>query len=120
MSRTVYPPIQHRNRILFEEDSAHSQPFYIWLYSKSNEQYLTDISQETPKACRNFIALALEGYYDGVIFHRVVPGFLAQTGDRTGTGNGGESFYGGTSLIHETSYQSSSSNYAHLRPLKYP
>lgn len=34
------------------------------------------------------------GYYDGVIFHRVVPGFLVQTGDRTGTGGGGESFYG--------------------------
>ncbi|KAH7885723.1 cyclophilin-like domain-containing protein [Phlebopus sp. FC_14] len=34
------------------------------------------------------------GYYDGVIFHRIVPGFLVQTGDRTGTGAGGESFYG--------------------------
>ncbi|KAG9309912.1 cyclophilin-like protein [Chiua virens] len=51
-------------------------------------------SRETPKACRNFIALALEGYYDGIIFHRVVPGFLVQTGDRTGTGAGGESVYG--------------------------
>ncbi|KAF8141886.1 cyclophilin-like domain-containing protein [Boletus edulis] len=51
-------------------------------------------SKETPKACRNFIALALEGYYDGVIFHRVVPAFLVQTGDRTNTGAGGESFYG--------------------------
>ncbi|TEB33120.1 cyclophilin-like protein [Coprinellus micaceus] len=51
-------------------------------------------SKETPKTCRNFIALAMEGYYDGVIFHRIVPGFLVQTGDRTGTGNGGESFYG--------------------------
>ncbi|KAI0080222.1 cyclophilin-like protein [Panus rudis PR-1116 ss-1] len=51
-------------------------------------------SKETPKTCRNFIALAMEGYYDGVIFHRVVPGFLVQTGDRTGTGGGGESFYG--------------------------
>ncbi|GJJ11376.1 hypothetical protein Clacol_005608 [Clathrus columnatus] len=49
---------------------------------------------ETPKACRNFIALALEGYYDNVIFHRVISNFLVQTGDRTGTGNGGESFYG--------------------------
>ncbi|KAF8622497.1 hypothetical protein AX15_006945, partial [Amanita polypyramis BW_CC] len=49
---------------------------------------------ETPKTCRNFLALAMEGYYDGVIFHRVVPGFLVQTGDRTGTGAGGESFYG--------------------------
>ncbi|KAM5532815.1 hypothetical protein V8D89_013534 [Ganoderma adspersum] len=51
-------------------------------------------SKETPKACRNFIALAMEGYYDGVIFHRVVPDFLVQTGDRTGTGGGGESFFG--------------------------
>ncbi|KAF8815166.1 cyclophilin-like protein [Phlegmacium glaucopus] len=51
-------------------------------------------SKETPKACRNFLALAMEGYYDGVIFHRVVPGFLVQTGDKTGTGAGGESFYG--------------------------
>lgn len=51
-------------------------------------------AKETPKTCRNFLALAMEGYYDGVIFHRVVPGFLVQTGDRTGTGAGGESFYG--------------------------
>ncbi|ETW79169.1 hypothetical protein HETIRDRAFT_441233 [Heterobasidion irregulare TC 32-1] len=51
-------------------------------------------AKETPKACRNFLALAMEGYYDGVIFHRVVPDFLVQTGDRTGTGGGGESFYG--------------------------
>ncbi|TFK51959.1 cyclophilin-like protein [Heliocybe sulcata] len=51
-------------------------------------------SREAPKACRSFIALAMEGYYDGVIFHRVVPDFLVQTGDRTGTGGGGESFFG--------------------------
>ncbi|KXN81247.1 Peptidyl-prolyl isomerase CWC27 [Leucoagaricus sp. SymC.cos] len=51
-------------------------------------------SKETPRACRNFLALAMEGYYDNVIFHRIVPGFLVQTGDKTGTGAGGESFYG--------------------------
>jgi len=51
-------------------------------------------SKEAPKTCRNFIALAMEGYYDGVIFHRVVPDFLVQTGDKTGTGSGGESFFG--------------------------
>lgn len=34
------------------------------------------------------------GYYDGVIFHRIVPGFIAQTGDPSGTGMGGESYYG--------------------------
>lgn len=36
----------------------------------------------------------VKGYYDGVIFHRIVPGFIIQTGDPTGTGQGGESFYG--------------------------
>lgn len=51
-------------------------------------------SKEAPKSCRNFLALAMEGYYDGVIFHRVIPNFLVQTGDKTGTGGGGESFYG--------------------------
>lgn len=51
-------------------------------------------SKEAPKACRNFIQLCLEGYYDGLIFHRVVKGFIAQTGDPTGTGMGGESIYG--------------------------
>ncbi|GHJ87261.1 hypothetical protein NliqN6_3663 [Naganishia liquefaciens] len=50
--------------------------------------------KETPKACRNFFALVMEGYYDDVIFHRVVPGFIAQTGDPSGTGMGGESYYG--------------------------
>ena len=46
-------------------------------------------SKEAPKACRNFIQLALEGYYDRTTFHRVIPGFMAQGGDPTGTGMGG-------------------------------
>ncbi|XP_071799833.1 spliceosome-associated protein CWC27 homolog [Asterias amurensis] len=51
-------------------------------------------SKEAPKACRNFIQLCLEGYYDGTIFHRIIKGFMAQGGDPTGTGEGGESSYG--------------------------
>ncbi|XP_072272461.1 spliceosome-associated protein CWC27 homolog isoform X2 [Pyxicephalus adspersus] len=51
-------------------------------------------SKETPKACRNFVQLCLEGYYDNTIFHRVVPDFIVQGGDPTGTGTGGESIYG--------------------------
>ncbi|GAB6029003.1 Peptidyl-prolyl isomerase cwc27, variant 2 [Chamberlinius hualienensis] len=51
-------------------------------------------SKETPKACRNFIQLCMDGYYNGTIFHRVIRGFIAQGGDPTGTGMGGESIYG--------------------------
>lgn len=51
-------------------------------------------SKEAPKACRNFIQLCMEGYYDNTIFHRVVKDFIAQGGDPTGTGQGGESIYG--------------------------
>jgi cyclophilin family peptidyl-prolyl cis-trans isomerase len=41
----------------------------------------------------NFIFLANEGWYDGVTFHRVLPGFVAQTGDPTGTGSGGPGYF---------------------------
>lgn len=51
-------------------------------------------TKEAPKACRNFIQLCMEGYYNGTIFHRVVKGFIVQGGDPTGTGQGGESIYG--------------------------
>lgn len=50
-------------------------------------------AKETPKACRNFIQLCIEGYYDNTIFHRIIKGFIAQGGDPTGTGEGGESIY---------------------------
>ncbi len=49
-----------------------------------------------PKTCENFATLAKKGYYDGVIFHRVIKEFMIQGGDPTGTGCGGESCWGGT------------------------
>lgn len=51
-------------------------------------------AKQAPKACRNFIQLCLEGYYDNTVFHRVIKKFIAQGGDPTGTGQGGESSYG--------------------------
>jgi peptidylprolyl isomerase len=47
-----------------------------------------------PKACRNFAGLVEKGYYDGIVFHRVIPQFMIQGGDPTGTGRGGESLWG--------------------------
>jgi len=51
-------------------------------------------SKEAPKACRNFVQLCMEGYYNNLTFHRIVKDFMIQGGDPTGTGEGGESIYG--------------------------
>jgi peptidyl-prolyl cis-trans isomerase-like 1 len=65
-------------------------------------------AKETPKTVENFAGLAGKGYYNGVIFHRVIDNFMIQGGDPTGTGRGGDSFWGGkfadeivTSLKHD-------------------
>jgi len=47
---------------------------------------------EAPKTVENFVTLAGKGFYDGIIFHRVIPGFMIQTGDPTGTGAGGPGY----------------------------
>lgn len=47
-----------------------------------------------PKTCENFVAHIKNGYYNGVIFHRVIKDFMIQSGDPTGTGMGGESIWG--------------------------
>jgi len=49
-------------------------------------------ADKAPKTVNNFVFLARQGYYDDVTFHRVIPDFMAQTGDRTGTGSGGPGY----------------------------
>ncbi len=49
-------------------------------------------AKDVPKTVNNFVFLAREGFYDGVAFHRVIPGFMAQGGDPPGTGSGGPGY----------------------------
>ena len=48
--------------------------------------------EDAPKTVENFTKLARDGFYDGVIFHRVIPDFMIQGGDPTGTGSGGPGY----------------------------
>jgi cyclophilin family peptidyl-prolyl cis-trans isomerase len=73
------------------------------------EFYRTD----APKTVENFVQLAKQKYFDGIIIHRIVPGFVIQGGDPTGTGSGGKSIYGAkfedeinkTSELYKTGYK---------------
>ncbi|HET7143184.1 MAG TPA: peptidylprolyl isomerase [Anaerolineales bacterium] len=62
-------------------------------------------ADKTPKTVNNFVFLAREGYYDNVIFHRVIDNFMVQGGDPTGTGRGGPGYKFGdefdSSLKHD-------------------
>jgi peptidyl-prolyl cis-trans isomerase B (cyclophilin B) len=63
--------------------------------------------QHAPVTVNSFVFLAREGFYDGVTFHRVIPNFVIQGGDPTGTGTGGPGYrfpdeFQGNPLTHET------------------
>ncbi|KAM3078055.1 Peptidyl-prolyl isomerase cwc27 [Clarireedia jacksonii] len=71
------------------------------LHTTSGDISLELWAQQVPLACRNFLQHCLDGYYDNTIFHRLVPGFILQGGDPTGTGSGGESIYDGGAFAEE-------------------
>jgi len=57
---------------------------------------ITLFSEKAPKTVENFVGLVKKGYYNNLIFHRVIKNFMIQGGDPTGTGRGGSSLWGGT------------------------
>jgi cyclophilin family peptidyl-prolyl cis-trans isomerase len=82
------------------------------------------LEDEAPKTTENFRLLAEKGYYDGVIFHRVIKGFMIQGGDPTGTGRGGASAWGGrfndeinrTSPVYQRGYKAGTVAMANAGP----
>ncbi|CAD0090852.1 unnamed protein product [Aureobasidium vineae] len=63
----------------------------VLLNTTSGDLVVEIFAKQVPLASRNFLQHCLNGYYDGTIFHRLVPGFIIQGGDPTGTGSGGVS-----------------------------
>lgn len=64
----------------------------VFELEKGDEFEVELYADKVPRVVNNFVFLALEGFYDGVTFHRVLEGFMAQTGDPTGTGTGGPGY----------------------------
>ncbi len=62
------------------------------LHTNHGDIELSFLADRSPNTVNNFVFLAREGFYDSVIFHRVVPGFVIQGGDPTGTGRGGPGY----------------------------
>jgi peptidyl-prolyl cis-trans isomerase B (cyclophilin B) len=67
----------------------------IKMTTNHGEIWLKLFPSETPKTAENFVGLSERGFYNGLIFHRVIPSFMIQGGDPLGTGTGGESIWGG-------------------------
>jgi peptidylprolyl isomerase domain and WD repeat-containing protein 1 len=63
------------------------------IHTTLGDMHLRLFPQQAPKAVENFIGHARSGYYDGVLFHRVIPKFMIQTGDPLGDGTGGTSIW---------------------------
>lgn len=75
-------------------DLANAKGPQVTLETSMGTILLQLFPEQAPKTVENFVTHAKAGYYDGLTFHRVIPNFMIQGGDPTGTGMGGESIWG--------------------------
>jgi len=75
-----------------EAQDKRMHPTAIIEMAKGGEIRIELFPEDAPKTVESFIALAQKGFYDGLTFHRVVPGFVAQGGDPKGNGTGGPGY----------------------------
>lgn len=69
-----------------------SKQYTANIETEKGSMVLELFASDVPVTVNNFVFLAREGFYDGTTFHRVIPGFMAQGGDPTGTGRGGPGY----------------------------
>jgi len=69
-----------------------AKKYFVTLTTNKGEIELQLFPEHAPKTVNNFVFLAEQSFYDGVIFHRVIPNFMIQCGDPTGTGRGGPGY----------------------------
>lgn len=69
-----------------------SKKYIATIVTEKGDIVIELFTRDAPKTVNNFVFLAREGFYDGTTFHRVIPNFMAQGGDPTGTGAGGPGY----------------------------
>ncbi len=78
---------------------------YYAEFETTKGKFTVDLYEEqAPKTVNSFVFLALHHYFDGIVWHRVIPGFVAQTGDPTGTGTGGPGYQFGLEVTPSLNY----------------
>ena len=87
-NKEVITPEQNTNNNLDIKNMNH----IITIKTNMGDISFVTYDADAPKTVENFITLAEKGFYDGVIFHRVIPGFMIQGGDPMGTGTGGPGY----------------------------
>lgn len=92
---TLVPPIgdERQTRFARAENVLEEGREYLAVIDTSKGRMVAKLfADRAPKTVNNFVFLALHRYYDGIVFHRVLEDFMAQTGDPTGTGTGGPGY----------------------------
>uniref|UniRef100_A0A7S3DKH5 peptidylprolyl isomerase n=1 Tax=Palpitomonas bilix TaxID=652834 RepID=A0A7S3DKH5_9EUKA len=77
-----------------EQHAGKKFPSCVTLHTTMGDIFLRLFPKECPRTIENFTTLCSRGYYDSVVFHRVIKGFMVQTGDPNGDGTGGTSIWG--------------------------
>jgi cyclophilin family peptidyl-prolyl cis-trans isomerase len=88
-----YRPIWAQEKALREQEAAADDLPRIKLTTTKGDIVIELFENEAPQAVANFITLTKDGFYDGLTFHRVIPGFMAQGGDPSGDGTGGPGYH---------------------------
>jgi len=81
---------------LVDEISGALLPRGAVMHTNRGDVWIKLFPEECPRTVENFVTHARNGYYNGIVFHRVIKGFMVQTGDPLGDGTGGESIWGGS------------------------
>lgn len=91
MFESIQNPVKGKGK---ERDVGKRRAYVRVVTSLGGGLNLELFCEKAPKTCYNFLMLARQGKYNDCLFHRLVPGFMVQTGDPTGTGTGGQSYWG--------------------------